>query len=168
LRAGVWALLDISNDPTVLVADEAIKHSPRFGRTPDEVFFVADYGKRYDVWSWQGSSSSLARWTRAAYGVREISAPVAGELLLTTIEADGVTLRRYPLPPEPLERRSSQGAQALPSPVPAPLLEAEDRPYSPWPSIRPTAWAPLLQIADGAVALGAAVYGMDALGLHQY
>ncbi len=169
LRGGAWALLDVSDGvPTVLVADEAIKHSPRFGRAPDEVFFVADYGKRYDVWSWERASNSLARWTRAAYGVREISAPVAGALLLTTIEADGVTLRLYPLPQEPLERRSLPAGQALPPAIAEPALAGEDRPYSPWPSIRPTAWAPIVQIADGAVALGAAVYGMDALALHQY
>ena len=169
LRAGVWALLDVSDGtPGVLVADEAIKHSPRFGRTPDEVFFVADYGKRYDVWSWELGSSSLARWTRAAYGVREISAPVAGDLLLTTIEADGVTLRLYHLPQEPLERRGLQGAQALPPRTAEPTLAGADRPYSPWPSLRPTAWAPIVQIADGAIAFGAVVYGMDALALHQY
>ena len=169
LRGGVWALLDVTDGKaSVLVADEAIKHSPRFGRMPDQVFFVADYGKRFDVWSWQRTSSSLARWTRAAFGVREISAPVAGELLLTTLEADGVTLRRYRLPPEPLERRALQAAQDLPPPAPEPMLAGEDRPYSAWPSIRPTAWAPLVQIADGAVALGAIVYGTDALQLHQY
>lgn len=169
LRDGVWALLEVSDGaPTVLVADHAIKHSPRFGRTPDELFFVGDYGKRYDVWSWERSSSSLARWTRAPYGVREISAPVASELLLTTIEADGVTLRRYQLPAEPLERRSSQGAQAVAPPAPEPGLVSDDRPYSPWPSLRPTAWVPLLQIADGAIALGAVVYGNDALQVHEY
>jgi hypothetical protein len=169
LRAGVWALLDISDgEPKVLVADDAIKHSPRFGRTPDEVFFVADYGKRFDVWSWQRASGSLGRWTRAAHGVREISAPMGAELLLTTLEADGVTLRRYQLPPEPLERRTVQAAQTLPSATPEPVIAADDRPYSAWPSIRPTAWAPIVQIADGAVALGAVVYGTDALQLHQY
>lgn len=169
LRAGIWALLDITGGtPAVLVADEAIKHSPRLGRTSDEVFFVADYGKRYDVWSWQRATGSLARWTRAPYGVREISAPVAGELLLTTIEADGVALRGYQLPLEPLERRRLQATEALPRPEPEPVIASDDRPYSAWPSIRPTAWAPLVQIADGAVALGALVYGMDALGVHQY
>jgi hypothetical protein len=169
VKAGVWTLLDVTDGaPTVLVADEAVKHSPRFGRTPDEVFFVGDYDKRYDVWSWERSSSSLARWTRAPYGVREISGPVAGELLLTTIEADGVTLRRYPLPAQPLERRSLQAAQAAPPLAPAEMLAGEERPYSAWPSIKPTAWVPLLQLADGAIALGAAVSGMDALGVHQY
>src|SRR5262249_8104472 len=37
-----------------------------------------------------------------------------------------------------------------------------------WPSLRPTAWLPLLQIADGAIAAGAVVYGTDALQVHEY
>ena len=169
LRDGRWALVDVSAAaPAILVADEAIKHSPRFGETADEVFFIADYGKVYDVWSWQRGSPALSRWTRSAFGVHEISAPVRGELLLTTIEADGDALRLQRLPQAPLERRSVQlQAPATASPRAAPI-EADDRPYSPWPSLRPTAWAPLVQIADGAVALGAVVFGLDALELHQY
>ena len=168
LRGGVWALLDVTDGKaTVLVADPAVKHSPHYGRSADEVFFVADYGKRYDVWSWQRAGSSLARWTSAAYAVREISDPVNGEMLLTTMEADGVTLRSYRLPPQALERRSAS-MQALPAGTAEPSVPGDERAYSPWPSLRPTAWVPLVQIADGAVALGALTYGTDALQLHEY
>ncbi|MBW8905884.1 MAG: hypothetical protein JF611_09500, partial [Betaproteobacteria bacterium] len=91
-----WALIDVSDGRrAVLVSDGAVKHSPRFGSSADEVFFVADYGNRYDVWSWRRGNTALARWTRSAYGVREISAPVDGEMLLTTIEANGAALRSY-------------------------------------------------------------------------
>ena len=168
LRGGIWSLLDISDGQRrVLVADEAAKHSPRFGDSPDEMFFIADYGKRYDIWSWRRADNSLSRWTRSAYGVRDMSTPVAGEILLTTIEADGVALRTQRLT-APLEHRQASAREAAAA---EPIGEAsfgEDRPYSPWPSIRPTAWAPLVQIADGAVALGAVTYGTDALMLHQY
>jgi hypothetical protein len=51
---------------------------------------------------------------------------------------------------------------------PAGAVAGVDRPYSPWPSLRPSAWLPLVEIADGAVALGALTYGQDALALHQY
>jgi hypothetical protein len=168
LREGLWALLDVSaGHPTVLLADEAVKHSPRFGASVDEIFFVADYGRRYDVWSWRRGAASLARWTRSAYGVREISAPVNGELLLTTIEADGVALRLHRLPATPLEQRGAQ--RKLPAAPPAAeALALPDRPYSAWQTLRPTAWAPIVQIADGAVALGALTYGIDALEVHQY
>src|SRR5439155_1621049 len=43
-----------------------------------------------------------------------------------------------------------------------------DRPYSAWSSLRPRYWLPNGYAADGALALGFATDGQDALGLHQY
>jgi len=168
LRDERWRLLDISDGRAVeLISDASIKHSPRFGNTMNEIFFIADYGKVYDIWSWQRASNSLSRWTRSASGVLEMSAPVNGEVLLTTIEPQGGALRSYRLPAEPLERRPvAAGTES--APATAASIDAEDRPYSPLQSLRPTAWLPLLQIADGAVALGAVVAGNDALQLHEY
>jgi len=171
LRDGRWSLIEIMNGrPTVLVTDQAIKHSPRFGATPDEIYFVANYGNTYNVWSWRRGERMLSRWTRAETGVREISAPVAGEILLTTIEADGDVLRLQRLPESPLERRE---AAAPAADVPAPAVADDprrgaDRPYSPWSSLLPRSWFPTFYIADGAVALGVTTFGQDALGLHQY
>ena len=168
LRDEHWRLLDISDGAAVeLVSDSPIKHSPRFGATTDEIFFIADYGKVYDIWSWRGSTNLLARWTRSSSGVLEISAPMNGEVLLTTIEAQGGALRLYRLPGEPLEQRRAQVALQT-APAPPASINAADRPYFPLSSLRPTAWLPLLQIADGAFALGAYVEGNDALQLHEY
>jgi hypothetical protein len=167
-RNGAWALLDVSRDtPVVLVSDAAVKHSPRFGDSADEIFFVADYDKRYDVWSWRAGRQLLGRWTRAAHGVREVSSPARREMLLTTIEADGDALRLHSLPPQPLEEHQFQRAENAPVP-PVAAAGDNERAYTPWRTLRPTAWAPILQIADGAVALGALTYGIDALQLHEY
>src|SRR5436190_11677022 len=169
LRDGRWSLTDISDGtPTVLVADVAIKQSPRFGDSADEVFFVADYGKVYDVWSWRRGSPTLSRWTRSAFGVKETSAPARGELLLTTIESDGDALWLHRLPAEPLERRSAQVREVASTSTTAAPIEAAHRPYSPLESLRPTARAPLIQNADGAASLGALVVGIDALEVHEY
>ena len=168
LRDERWRLLDISDGAAVeLVSDPSIKHSPRFGDTADEIFFIADYGKVYDVWSWQRSTHFLSRWTRSASGVLEMSAPMNGEVLLTTIEAQGGALRLFRLPGEPLEQRQAQ-VDSQRAPAQAASINADDRPYSPLQSLRPTAWLPLLQIADGAFAIGAYVTGNDALRLHEY
>ena len=171
LRDGRWSLIEIvDGKPAVLLADRAIKHTPRFGATPDEIYFVANYDNTYNVWSWRRGERNLSRWTRAETGVREISAPVAGEMLLTTIEADGDVLRAYRLPELPLERReAATPAAEAPAPVMAedPRLAA-DRPYSPWSSLLPRSWFPTFYLADGAVALGVTTFGQDALGLHQY
>lgn len=166
LLGGVWSLIDISHaGQRVLVADRAVKHSPRLSESGEDVFFIADYDKTYDVWSLR--QDVLARWTRAPYGVREMSEPSRGELLLVTLEADGDALRLYRLPASPLEQR----AAALKEPSPRVSVDAtamQETAYSPWPSLRPTSWVPLIQIADGAVALGAATLGQDALETHRY
>ena len=128
----------------------------------DEVFFIADYGKVFNVWSLRGGR--LSRWTEAAHGVREISAPQRGEILLTTIEADGDALRLLRLPEAPLEQRdAARRAASKPSPLPSPAVTTADRPYSPLSSLLPRSWLPLIQLADGMAAVGAATFGQDAL-----
>ena len=169
LRDGRWSLLDITGGKvSVLLSDAAVKHSPRFGDSPEEIFFIADYGKVYNIWSLRRSGGTLSRWTRAQNGVKEISAPFGGQVLLTTIEADGDALRLYRLPDAPLEERAAPVEAAPPAPRAETAVAGADRPYSPWSSLRPRSWLPQLEIADGAFAVGAVTYGQDALDLHEY
>ena len=169
LRDGRWSVIEVgAGEPRVLVSDEAVKHSPRFGESEDEIYFVAGYDKAYNVWSFSRAERSLSRWTAVATGVKEISAPVGGEMLLTTIEPDGDILRLHRLPAAPIERRALPPlVEAQPS-QPTPEVDAPERPYSPWSSLRPTSWLPVIGLADGAIELGFTVSGQDALGLHRY
>jgi len=166
LRNDRWSLIRLSGGQAqTLVSDSAAKHSPRFGDR-DELFFVADYGKVFNVWS-VSDGGQLSRWTEAAHGVREISAPQRGEMLLTTIEADGDVLRLLKLPEAPIEQLAAR-APEQPEPAAVTSLTAPDRSYAPWSSLLPRNWLPLIELADGKFALGAATFGQDALGLHQY
>jgi hypothetical protein len=166
---GVWSLLEVGGGkPTVLLADEAVKHSPRFAETPGEIYFVADYGKTYNVWSLRLIDRALLRWTDAWTGVKEMSAPLGGQILLSLIEADGDVLRLHKLPASALERRTAPAPDPRVPHVELAEAGGDDRPYSPWSSLLPRSWLPLITLADGAVALGAATFGQDALGLHQY
>jgi hypothetical protein len=170
LRNERGSVLEIAGGKSsVLVSDRAVKHSPRFGDSGDEIYFVADYGNVDNVWSLRRGDRRLARWTGALNGVKEISAPVAGELLVTTIEADGDVLRVRGLPAAPLEVRqaASEIAPSAAPPEGAPPPGGE-RPYSAWATLRPRYWLPVGYAADGAVAIGVATEGQDALGLHQY
>jgi hypothetical protein len=165
LRDGLGWLIEISPAGTkALLSDAALKHSPRIGDR-EEVFFVADYGKVFNVWSLH--NGQLARWTQAAHGVREISAPYGGEILLTTIEAYGDALRSLRLGAAPIESRAAPGPEQARTEETAPL-EAPDRSYSAWSSLLPRSWLPLIELADGATKLGFITFGQDALGLHQY
>ena len=168
-RGGLWSVIEVaSGEPRVLLSDEVVKHSPRFAESEDEIYFVAGYGKVYNVWSLARGGRSLSRWTAASTGIKEMSAPVGGEILLTTIEPYGDTLRLYRLPAAPIEQRELPPSAEAPPPQPRPEVAAPDRPYSPWSSLRPTAWLPVIGLADGAIELGFSVSGQDALGLHQY
>jgi len=168
LLASQWALVDLSDGTArILVTDTAVKHSPRFAESGDEIFFIADYGQTYDIWSWRHGKAALSRWTRSPYGVREMSAPVGGEILLTTLEADGAALRLHRLPAMPIEERAVETSKATATAV-EPAPPGEERAYSALQTLRPTSWIPLIQIADGAVAVGALTIGQDALELHQY
>jgi hypothetical protein len=169
LRDGRWSVIEVgAGEPRVLVSDEAVKHSPRFGESEDEIYFVAGYDKAYNVWSFSRAERSLSRWTAVATGVKEISAPVGGEMLLTTIEPDGDILRLHRLPAAPIERRALPPLVAAQPSQPTPEVDAPERPYSPWSSLRPTSWLPVIGLADGAIELGFTVSGQDALGLHRY
>jgi len=169
LRNGRWSLVEIADGKaSVVLSDQAIKHSPRFGDSPEEIYFVADYGKVSNVWSWRRGERRLARWSDALNGVREISAPVAGEMLLTTIEADGDVLRLHRLPDAPLERREATAAAEFAASSAPGADTPPDRDYAPWSSLLPRSWFPAGYVADGAVALGVQTFGQDALGLHQY
>jgi hypothetical protein len=172
-RGGRWTLLEVGEGRAVeLVADPAVKHSPRFGESENEIFFVADYGKVYNVWSLERKTRRLARWTQAPYGVQEISEPVGGEVLLTTIEADGDMLRIHRLPRAPMERRDATVAAATAAAANAtevpPSSAIPDRTYSPLPSMLPRWWLPQLVAVDGMVGFGVVTSGSDALGLHEY
>ena len=169
LRGERWSLVEITDaGASVLLSDGSIKLLPRYSDSGDEIWFVANYGKVENVWSWRRSDRRLARWSDALSGVLEISAPVSGQLLTTTLEADGGALRLLRLPAAPLEVRE---AVVEPAPAPAAPVSAEpqgERPYSAWSSLAPTSWLPAAYIADGAFALGFQTYGQDALGLHLY
>jgi len=170
LRDERWSLIEIRDGKAqVLVTDRAVKHSPRFGESADEIYFVADYGNVDNVWSWRRGERRLARWTEALSGVREISAPVAGEMLVTTIESDGDVLRVHNLPDAPLEIREGTAESEPSTRQSQPRGTAgSERAYSPWSSLLPRQWFPQAYSADGALVLGVETSGQDALGLHRY
>src|SRR5439155_341943 len=47
-------------------------------------------------------------------------------------------------------------------------LDHEPRPYSPWPTLRPTSWTPIVEGDSTQVRVGAAAAGFDVLGYHAY
>lgn len=62
---------------------------------------------------------------------------------------------------------SDAGSAVATRPRAEPLALSDAHPYSPWQTIAPTTWMPVLQ-ADGQLRAGVAVNGVDVLGRHAY
>ena len=169
LRAERWSLVEIADaGAAVLLSDGAIKLLPRYSESGDEIYFVADYGKVGNVWSWRRRDRRLARWSDALSGVLEISAPASRQMLTTTLEPDGGALRVLRLPDAPLEVRDAAVETTTAAAAQPAVTPQNERPYSAWSSLAPTSWLPALFLADGAFGVGFQTYGQDALGLHVY
>src|SRR5437773_12142513 len=99
----------------------------------------------------------------------EITYSVSGKNCEPSTDGSGAVLRVRASPVPPLEVRQAPAAAALSAAAPERASPpGADRPYSAWSSLRPRYWLPNGYALDGALALGFATDGQDALGLHQY
>lgn len=178
LQRGVWRLLEWTPQGVrVRLADSAIKYQPRYASDGEALLFLADYYNVPNLWRLgrrEDGAPELAMLTHTHTAVIGLSSASDG-LYLKTLAAGGQTLNHLPEPLMPIITRAAELAEpvdAKPSAAPGAAetntsLTAE-RLYSPWPSLLPRSWFPVLQVADGAVIAGALVFGSDILGVHQY
>jgi hypothetical protein len=79
----------------------------------------------------------------------------------------------YPIPQGPsFQGGQTDAGRGTADPVGvAPRPEAASAPihgYSPWPTLKPTSWSPILETGSDQVRVGAEVGGFDVLGYHSY
>ena len=95
-------------------------------------------------------------------------------VVFVSVTGDGYDVFEAPLPNQtdaddtvaPAERRvEDRSAGAPPA---AAVSTNHDRGYSPWSTLWPRAWAPVLEIDGARVDLGASLAGTDVLGRHAY
>jgi hypothetical protein len=72
----------------------------------------------------------------------------------------------YPVSGEARPPRDVQSAQTRAAELEP--LDHEPRPYSPWPTLRPTSWTPIVEGDSTQFRVGAATAGFDVLGYHAY
>ena len=154
----------------VLLDDAAIKHSPKID-SEGRLWFIADYDDVPNVWSMdlnvQGTAI-MQRHTRTDTAITGFAAPAKRLLAFRELSLEGERIIQW---------RSDDALESRPATVPSTPAVASVPPrialttniaYSPWRDLRPRAWFPAFQLADGAMALGAQIFGSDPLGLHRY
>jgi hypothetical protein len=178
LQRGVWRVIEWTPAGTkVLLADSAVKSSPRYASDGEALLLLADYDHVPNLWQLRKGGDQayeLSLLTHTHTAITGLSGTARNKgIYLTTVVAEGDAVHQLGEPFVPIITRVQTPSAELAKPIsetsaqPASLLR-EERSYSAWPSLLPHSWFPLLQAADGAVIIGAFVFGADVLGVHQY
>lgn len=148
---------------------KAAESSPSY--LPDgRILYSADYEGVFDVYVLDQSRGEVEQWTRELGGaLRPVWQPGTG-LVYQAYETEGYQLRYLPTPrvlsTQPIE--TLQGRYDYPPVVEQVVEKGEPEAYSPWSTLRPHNWLPLVYIDDARTQIGALTFGSDALGRHNY
>ncbi|MCW8328375.1 hypothetical protein MD588_06095 [Photobacterium sp. SDRW27] len=159
----------ITHSWTALTDTKASESSPTY--LPDgRITYSADYDGVFNIYVFDEHRNQVEQWTRETGGAfQPVWQPDAG-LVYQAYESQGYQLR-YLAEPEVLSTQSIEDLQGRYNYPPAVDLTAEKNepePYSPWSTLRPHNWLPLIFADDVRTQLGALTFGSDALGRHSY
>jgi len=150
-----------------LTADPEIETEPAFSADGGALLFSSDHGGVFNLRRLDLNTGALTTLTNVEGGAFMPSqGGEGGEIYYIGYTSAGYDLFRLR---EPAARPMPASRQRL-EPVPA-VTAAEElpsKPYSPWSSLRPRSWSPVLSISEDATLVGASVEGQDALGVHGY
>ncbi len=154
--------------------DDALDTGPAW--TPDGryLLFASDRGGVINLHAWERATGAVRQVTNVETGALAPDVSPDGKTIaflsyssagydVATIPLDESTwLAPYPPPPVPVFDAAPTAAEAaLPDPVPS-------RPYSPWATVRPSFWFPLVSSDDAGTVFGALTGGADVLLRHAW
>lgn len=135
---------------------------------------VSPRGTPFEIVEFSLGAGEPRRLTRSGGGATwpELS-PDGRTLVFVGYTIDGFDLFSVEYSPSVSPRRSQGGdlpppePSAAPATQPGPIADASRR-YSPFPTLLPTAWTPLVEADDRELRLGVGTGGADALQYHAY
>lgn len=153
--------------------DRAVDGSPAWSPDGRYVVFASDRTGISNLYAFDTVDGSLLQVTNVLSGAFQPDVSADGRwIAFAFYAADGYHIARIPFEPAtwrpapPVRREVQPEADAGTLRVEA---AGPVRPYSPWRTLAPAAWE-VIAAGDGelGVRLGAAVYGEDVVGRHQY
>ena len=166
-------LVDVSTRAvrTLASAPPARSVAPAWSNDGRSILFASDReGRPFQIYKVDVDTAAVGRLV--ATGSSAASPVVSADgrtLAFVGYTPDGYDLFALPLDSarwEPAGTQSLKGAGGTTAVSPA--LPAGSRPYTPWRTLAPTFWTPLLESDAGETVAGAATAGSDALGRHTY
>jgi Tol biopolymer transport system component len=154
---------------TPLTEDRAKDVEPAW--TPDgrHVVFRSDRDGASNLYAVRLSDRTLLRVTNVAGGAFDPDlSPDGRQLAFADYRARGYDVHLMPFDPDALAPALPFEDPYPPSPPEPAALDTADRPYRPFPALRPRFWAPFVERSGGEWQWGAATGGADPLLRHAY
>jgi hypothetical protein len=173
-RDGLWSLVqfDLARAPlapATRVTFDGPVFAPRFVGN-GAVQFIAARDGVYNVWRHEAGATRIVRLTNSYTAVVAHASAPDGALTVAVLASQGMEVRRQPAPAilagaeAGAQAAATEAAPAAPAGTP---LQGE-RPYLALRALYPRGWLPAAYADRGLTALGATVFGADALAWHQY
>ncbi|HET8656111.1 MAG TPA: hypothetical protein VFL93_11390 [Longimicrobiaceae bacterium] len=173
---GLYDVVVVDSSGAVLreiTRDRAIDHAPAWSPDGRYVVFSSDRTGVPNLYAFDTRDGVLRQVTNVLTGADEPDVSPDGRwIAFSYYQADGWHIARVPFDPaswRPAPPVRPEWAEPV-RPVSYPdSVGGPVRPYSPWPTLRPTAWSPLLSVGGAlGVGAGAAASGMDVVERHAW
>ncbi|KGK11837.1 hypothetical protein [Vibrio navarrensis] len=152
-----------------LTDSRAVENAPTM--MPDgKVLYSADYDGVFNIYSLDLETQQISQLTREVGGAFEPHWQAGSGLVYQSYDAKGYTLREKERV-EPLRTftvADAQGQYNYVDPVEEVAAKSEIIDYSPWSSLRPRTWLPIISQDENQTLAGFMINGADALNRHQY
>ncbi|MFT6986383.1 MAG: hypothetical protein ACJAT7_002218 [Psychromonas sp.] len=152
-----------------LTDSKALENSPVI-LADGRIIFSADYEGVYNIFVLDQQSREVTQWTREIGGAFQPQWQDGLGLVYQAYASDGYILRNIEQPQSlsVFTAESHQGRYDYPDPVAEKTVKSEITDYTPWSTLRPRTWLPILGFDDTSSRAGIVFYGADALGRHNY
>jgi Tol biopolymer transport system component len=154
--------------------DRAIDSAPAWSPDGRYVIFSSDRTGIANLFAYDTEVDELWQATNVLTGAFQPDVSPDGRwIVFSFYGSDGYDIARIPFDPSawrpaPAPRAEVRGSVESAAAAPD-SAGGESRPYSPWPSVRPTAWAPLLDSGTRlGLGVGAFVFGRDVVEKHAW
>jgi hypothetical protein len=171
--AGRWSLVEFDlgaaqTTPKTRLALDGPAFAPRY-LGDGALQFITARDSAYNVWRHE-SGARIVRLTNTYTAVLAYAQGTDGALTVATIAHEGVAVSRAGTTANLGEGTASQtGAAPVEAPAPpSGSVLKDERSYLALRSLYPRGWLPSGYVDRGLTAIGASVFGSDALAFHQY
>lgn len=171
-RAGGYSDIEILDLKTgwmlPITRDRANDINPCWSRTGKYLYFISDRSGTYNLYAYAVETHELYRCTNVLTGVFEASiSPDNRKVAVTLLTEEGEELGIAEITPEHWQKAISYVDTCPDADYSFKSDTYELYYYSPYPTVIPKFWLPLLQYSDGW-SIGAGTFGWDVLQFHRY